>query len=249
MDAVIVGAGEMGSWFAETLPADTSLGFIDADESAAGTAATAHGGQVLSPDTDERANLVCIAVPMPAVEDVITRYAGLADRAVVDLSGTMTGPVRAMRAAAPDCERLSLHPLFAPANAPGNVAIVAENEGKMAARIREQLRAKGCQLVDTTPEEHDEAMETVQVKTHAAILAYALAAEPVRAGFHTPISTGIDELAAGVLDGSPHVYADIQATFDGADDVARAARTVAEADREDFVKLYREASERSRDRQ
>jgi prephenate dehydrogenase len=46
---------------------------------------------------------------------------------------------------------------------------------------------------------------------------------------------------ATVTAGSPRVYRDIQRAFDGADDVAAAARRVAESDDESFVRLYREA--------
>ncbi len=52
---------------------------------------------------------------------------------------------------------------------------------------------------------------------------------------------GLDDLVDRVTNGSPHVYADIQATFEGAEAVADAAARIAEADREAFEALYREA--------
>mgnify|MGYP000710623552 CR=1 FL=1 len=48
-------------------------------------------------------------------------------------------------------------------------------------------------------------------------------------------------LADRVTDGTPRVYADIQAAFDGAEDVADAARRIADADFEEFHEVYEDA--------
>lgn len=240
MDALIVGAGTMGRWFAEVIDEPgTALAFADLDPEAAREAAETVGGDALTSD-DERFDLVCLAVPIPAIEAAVERYAPLARSAIVDCSGVMSAPVDAMVEHAPDRERASLHPLFAPENAPGNVAIV-DDDGPLVTRLRERLEERGNTLVETTPEEHDRAMETIQTKAHAAVLAFALAAEEVPEGFETPVSAGLDDLVDRVTDGSPHVYADIQATFEGAEAVAEAAARIAEADREAFEALYREA--------
>jgi prephenate dehydrogenase len=81
-------------------------------------------------------------------------------------------------------------------------------------------------------------METVQAGAHTAVLAYALAAAEVPDRFHTPVSAGLAELVDGVAGGESRVYADIQAAFDGADDVAAAARELADADHDEFRRLY-----------
>ena len=245
MDALIVGAGTMGRWFAAVIDEPgTTLAFTDLDPESAREAAEAHGGRAVdaAPGADERGrfDLVCLAVPIPAIEAAIERYAPLATSAIIDCSGVMSTPVDAMGEHAPEHERASLHPLFAPENAPGNVAVVADG-GPVVERVRERLVEQGNTLVETTPEEHDRAMETVQTKAHAAILAFALAAEEIPEGFETPVSSGLSDLVDTVTDGNPHVYADIQATFDGAEAVAEAAARIAEADHETFEELYREA--------
>ncbi len=242
MDVLIVGAGAVGRWFTGVIDGpETELAFADLDPEVAEGAATAHGGRAVPTDTDERFEAVCLAVPIPAVEEGIETYAPAAESAVIDCSGVMTGPVAAMADHAPDRERLSLHPLFAPGNAPGNVAVVASEGGPVTGTIRERLRAAGNTLVETTPEEHDRAMETVQAKAHAAILAFALAAEEVPEGFETPISAELNDLVETVTDGRARVYADIQTTFDGAEAIAEAAARIADADHESVEALYREA--------
>lgn len=242
MNLLIVGAGAMGRWVADTV--DAEVAFLDRDIDAAETAAATVGGRAVSLDTAERFDAVCLAVPMSAVTTSIETYAPLADRALFDVTGAMAAPVAAMREHAPDRERASFHPLFAPRNAPGNVAVVTDQSGPVLDTVREDVAAAGNHVFDTTVEEHDEAMETVQAGAHTAVLAYALAARDVRGEFATPVSAGLSDLVTTVTDGSPQVYAEIQSVFEGADGVADAAARIADADAEEFETLYREVAAR-----
>ena len=237
MDMLVVGAGEMGRWLART--ADRPVAVTDVDPAVAERAATDLAGvRAVPADTSEAFDIVCLAVPISVVDEAVERYAPNADRAMCDVSGGMTGPVEAMRAALPDRERISLHPLFAATNAPGNVAVVSDAPGPATDALRADLRAADNHLFETTAAEHDRAMETVQARVHAAVLAYGLAAEEVPEEFHTPVSAGLTELVERVTGGDGRVYADIQAAFAGAEGRRDAARRVAEAVRETFRQLY-----------
>lgn len=239
MEVLIVGAGDVGRWFATLL--DGTLSFADLDTEAAESAAGALDARAVDLETDQTFDLVVFAVPLPSTESAIEAHAAKAREALVDLAGGMAGPVSAMAENAPDRERLSLHPLFAPDNAPGRVAYVQDAPGVLTDEILEKLEASGNVLVETTPEEHDRAMETVQARAHAAVLAFGLSAERVPDGFGTPVYDGLRELVAEVTSGNPRVYADIQEAFDGAEDIADAATRIAEADPETFERLYRNA--------
>ncbi len=257
MRLLVVGAGAMGRWFARSVDADVA--FTDLDADAAREAAEAVDADTVAPDTEATFAAVCFAVPISSVTDAIAAYADRADRALLDVSGVMGGPLETMREQAPERERVSLHPLFAPENAPGNIAVVADERGPTVETLLEDLRARDNQLFETTAAEHDEAMETVQARAHAAVLAFALAAEDVREEFHTPVSAGIANLVDTVTGGNPRVYREIQQTFDGAEDVAAAAKRIATAtdrvdggdgpdheehDRDElFDQLYREAGD------
>ncbi|MEF8887387.1 MAG: prephenate dehydrogenase/arogenate dehydrogenase family protein [Haloarculaceae archaeon] len=242
MNALVVGAGEMGRWLADVLgDAGFEVAVADADPDVAAAAADALEVRAAPVEGDERFDLVCVAVPIPAAVGALAAAAPRADRALLDVTGTMADPVAAMREHAPDRERVSLHPLFAADAEPGNVAVVPDATGPVTDTVRETLAERDNHLFETTPEEHDRAMETVQARVHAAVLAYGLAAEEVPEEFHTPVSAGLAELVERVTDGDPGVYADIQAAFGGAADVAEAARRVAEADRETFQQLYEDA--------
>lgn len=247
MDLLVVGAGAMGRWFAGALaddaPEPITVTFADPDPAAAAAAVESFEGNAdaVDPERAPRADVVCIAVPIPAAVAAIDEHAARAKRALVDLTGTMAGPVEAMATHAGDVERLSLHPLFAPANEPGNVAAVPAERGPVTDLVEAALTARGNEWFETTPAAHDEAMETVQARTHTAVLAFALAAEPVDDRFHTPISAPLADLADQVTDGEARVYADIQSVFDGAGDVADAARALADADGDDFEALFEDA--------
>jgi prephenate dehydrogenase len=249
---LVVGAGTVGRWIARVLDAEDTA-FRDTDPEAARTAADSVGGRVVGIDSEERFDVVGIAVPIPAATEAIATHAPRADRAIFDATGTMHEPVAAMAEHAPDVERVSLHPLFAPERAPGNVAVVASGDAgltsaerggeSVAAGIDAALRAAGNEPFVTTPEKHDQAMETVQARAHVAVLAFALAAEPIDERFHTPVSRALSAVAARVADGSPTTYAEIQTAFEGSEDVAAAAARLAEASDEEFEALYREAGE------
>ncbi|MFB6166536.1 MAG: prephenate dehydrogenase/arogenate dehydrogenase family protein [Haloarculaceae archaeon] len=248
MNALVVGAGSMGRWFADSITDGTApvdeVAFTDADPDAAAAAADATTNARTVPlDTAERFAVVCVAVPLPAAREAVAVHAVRADRAIVDVTGSASEPIAAMREHAPEKERVSLHPLFAPENAPGNVAVVADAPGAVTDAIRDALAARGNHLFETTAAEHDAAMETIQARAHVAVLSFALAAESVPEGFETPISAGLFDLVEQVTDGDPRVYADIQAAFDGAEDVAAAARELADADAATFEELF----ERARD--
>jgi prephenate dehydrogenase len=247
METLVVGAGAMGRWTGRVVRDALELApvFLDRDPGTAREAAAAVGGRALDPEEaaggdDETFAVVCVAVPIPGAADAIRRYGPLAREAVLDVTGTMAGPVAAM-ADLSGPELASLHPLFAPDSEPGNVPVVVDQRGPTVEAVLTTLEDRGNHVFETTPSEHDRAMETVQARTHAAVLAFALAAESVPEAFHTPVSAELAALADRVTDGDARVYADIQAAFDGADDVAAAARRVADAEADSFAGLYREA--------
>ena len=245
MQLLVVGAGEMGRWFARHSGAD-AVAFADRDPEVAREAADEAADETADAttvplDTDERFEVVCVAVPMTAVPDVISEYASKATEAVVDVSGEMRDSVAALSTHADGRERASFHPLFSASNAPGNLPVVVDSGGPTVDAIRESLSAAGNRVFETTPEEHDRAMETVQAKAHTAVLAYALAAEEVDPRFQTNLSEPLDELVDRIVGNTPEVYAEIQERFEGGDSVAEAARALSEADRESFLDLYEEA--------
>ena len=241
MDTLIVGAGDVGRWFAEMVP--WQVAFADIDRAAAEEAATAFGdrGSVAGLDEETAFDVVVVAVPMRVTEMTIEEQAKRATRAVIDLSGSMCEPLDAMAATAPGAERVSFHQLFAPEHGPGRIAYSVGSDGAVTREIREAFERAGNELVEIEPDIHDEAMGTIQGRAHAAILAFALAASEVPDELSTPVYDQLDQLVERVTGGSPGVYADIQARFDGASEIRDAADRLDRADRDTFEALYRDA--------
>ena len=171
MDLLVVGAGEMGRWFGRASGAN-AVAFADRDPAVAREAADdVDGARSVDLDGEERFEVVCVAVPMPATPGAVAKHADRATEAVCDVSGEMDDAVAALQEHAAERERASFHPLFSAANAPGNVPVVVGRDGPCLEGIRERLSAAGNRVFETTPTEHDRAMETVQAKAHAAVLA------------------------------------------------------------------------------
>lgn len=239
MDALIVGAGAVGRWFGGLL--DGPVAFADADRETAASAAAAQDGTVADLSGTDTYDVVVIAVPMRVATEVIRAQAGRAERALVDLTGSMVDPLETMADAEPDLERASFHPLFAPEHAPGRVAKSLGNGGPAIDTVTRALRAAGNTVVPVEPSVHDDAMRTVQGRVHAAVLAFGLAADPVPEELATPVYEELQALRERVTGGTPGVYADIQETFDGVEDLQAAIDRLAEADRAEFEALYHDA--------
>lgn len=245
METLVVGAGAVGRWFAACSPDDVA--FADVDRAAAEAAAqeahrtTGRVSRAVSLDIEESFGLVCIAVPLSDADTAIRRHAPRAQTAVIDLTGQMVEPLHAMASVAPARERASLHPLFAPDHAPGRIALSRSAPGPATDRVRRWLTEAGNEIVEVDPSTHDGAMRTIQSRAHAAIIAFALAAESVPADLRTPVYEDLVALVERITGGDAQVYADIQSTFGGAADVADAARRIADADSEAFERLYRQA--------
>jgi len=246
MEVLVVGSGAMGRWAGRTLASTFDVAYADRDPAAASDAADAAGGRAVALDTAETFDAVCLAVPISAAAAAVATHADRASRAMVDVTGVMADPVAAMRDHLPDCERMSLHPLFAPENTPGTVAVVRDAPGPVTDDVLDAVAAAGNHTFETDPEEHDAAMETVQASAHTAIMAYALSAADVREEFATPVSRELADLVETVTGGTPRVYREIQESFEGADAVADAARRIANADGDAFERLYEEAGAHAR---
>lgn len=248
MDVLVVGAGAVGRWFGGLV--DAPVAFTDADPERAESAADAYGRQVRSValDSDESFGLVAIAVPMGVADDAVREQAPKAQQAVVDFTGTMERPLRAMADSAPARERVSFHPLFAPESAPGRIAVTESAPGPATNRVREWLTDAENTLVEVDASTHDEAMKTIQGRTHAAILAFALAANDCDEGvpdeLGTPVYDTLSELADRITGGNERVYSDIQREFGGASDITSAAARLADTDPSDvdaFAEVFEDA--------
>jgi chorismate mutase/prephenate dehydrogenase len=116
------------------------------------------------------ADVVIVAVPIDVTEDVIRRIGPRVrpEALLMDVTSIKTGPLRAMLAAS-RASVVGTHPLFGPTvhSLQGQRVVLTPGRGdEWLAWLRSMLHARGIELMETTPEEHDRAMSIVQVLVH-----------------------------------------------------------------------------------
>lgn len=160
--AVIGGNGAMGQLFArifDDLGQDVLVADLDT---------------TLTPiQAAKRADAVLISVPMDATVEVIKELGPHVreDGLLFDLTSTKSEPVRAM-CIATKADVIGMHPMFGPSIHSMQEQRVVIVPGRCLERspwpkwLRTILLARGFSLLDSTAEEHDEAMGIVQVLTH-----------------------------------------------------------------------------------
>lgn len=166
------------------------------------------------------ADVVVISVPIDVTVAVIQELGPRvrAEALLMDVTSLKAGPVAAMLAATPAAV-VGAHPLFGPSvhSLQGQRVVLTPGRGDAwLAWVRQMLHARGLELVETTPEEHDRTMSVVQVLTHFAteVLGRTVAALGVpleqTLRFTSPIYLMELLLAARHFAQSPDLYAAIQ---------------------------------------
>ena len=260
--AVVVGGGAVGRLVVELLESGGATATV------VDRAPTCTGRRVLVADVTAlptepavaaalgAADVVVLAVPEPvalaaldAVLDAMRPGALLVDTLSVkgDLAAATAG---APRVAALGLEVLGLNPMFAPALglAGRPVAAVPVRPGPRTEALLALLTERGGQVVRVSAAEHDRLAAITQALTHAAVLAFGLAAAELTdeladdlagpAALAPPPHRTLLALLARIAGGAPEVYWDVQAANPQAaaarQALIRAARRLADvADRGD----------------
>jgi prephenate dehydrogenase len=213
---IIGGTGGIGRWFADFFQKE---GF---------TVHVSGWGIGLRPaEMAGACPVVIVSVPIGVTQAVI-REAGphmKKDSLLMDLTSLKAGPVQAMLEASVS-EVIGLHPLFGPGvqSLEGqNVVLCPARGGRWIPWVREVLEKGGANLIEATPERHDEVMAVVQALTHLDTIVLGLSirrsgiAREVLEAFSTPIFRGklamIDkvfsrpELHTEIITANPHAAA------------------------------------------
>lgn len=202
------------------------------------------------------ADVVVISVPIDVTADVIRTLGPLVrpDALLADVTSIKAEPMAAMLAAS-RASVIGTHPLFGPSvhSLQGQRVVLTPGRGAAwLAWLKQMLHARGLEMVETTPEEHDRAMAIVQVLTHFAteVLGRTVAALGVpleqTLRFTSPIYLMELLLAARHFAQAPDLYASIQMsnpqTRDVTDAFIRAAQdlaaTTACGDRDAFRRMF-----------
>lgn len=176
----IIGFGAFGQLMARDLAPHLDLSVLDPCPKAQAEAA-GRGLPVIGIDALARADLVLLAVPLPALAACLTGIAPhlRPGQMVVDVCSVKSEPAQMMRdLLPPGVMRLGTHPMFGPHSAAagltGHQIVLCPDPGspwrRIAAFLRHVLRLR---VIVTTPEDHDRQVALSQGVTH--LLARALA--------------------------------------------------------------------------
>lgn len=213
----------------------------------------------LSPEeAAELADVVVISVPIDETAGVIRRLGPRVrpEALLMDVTSVKRGPVEAMLSAS-QASVVGTHPLFGPSvhSLQGQRWVLTPGRGDAwLAWLRTMLHARGLELIETTPEEHDRLMSIVQVLVHFSteVMGRTLASLNVpleqTLRFMSPIYLIQVLLTGRHFAQSPALYGPIQMSNDAAPGViaafSQAAATLGEisarGDRDAFAAMFEE---------
>ncbi len=120
------------------------------------------------------ADMVLMSVPINVTVDVINKLPKLPDNCILaDLTSVKSAPLEAMLAKHSG-PVVGLHPMFGPDSSfVKQIVVVCEGRKPQAYQwMLEQIRIWGCTLYDTQPQEHDKAMQMIQIMRHFSSFVY-----------------------------------------------------------------------------
>ncbi len=165
-----------------------------------------------------QASLVLVSVPINLTVDVIASLKALPEHCILaDITSIKDKPLEAMMAVHSG-PVVGLHPMFGP-DAPGmikQVVVVCHGRGeKTYDWLLQQMQTWGANLIETTAQDHDNAMAFIQVMRHFNTFVYGahLAGENPDLVQLTQLSSPIYRLELAMVGRlfaqSPNLYADI----------------------------------------
>lgn len=165
-----------------------------------------------------QASLVLVSVPINLTVDVIASLKALPEHCILaDITSIKDKPLEAMMAVHSG-PVVGLHPMFGP-DAPGmikQVVVVCHGRGEATYDwLLQQMQTWGANLIETTAQDHDNAMAFIQVMRHFNTFVYGahLAGENPDLVQLTQLSSPIYRLELAMVGRlfaqSPNLYADI----------------------------------------
>jgi chorismate mutase/prephenate dehydrogenase len=166
------------------------------------------------------ADVIVVSVPIDATVALIERIGPLvhAEALLLDVTSVKAAPMAAMLSAS-EASVVGTHPLFGPSvhSLQGQRIVLTPGRGDTwLAWLKQMLHARGLNVLESTPEDHDAAMAVVQVLVHFAteVMGTTLARLGVSIektlAFTSPIYLLELFMTARHFGQSPELYASIQ---------------------------------------
>lgn len=257
---IIGGTRGLGKWLAEHLKDNFNIRITSRDESSGKLAAEEIGVGYSNNNIEaiKDADIILFSVPIEHMVETIREVAPHAPEGslLMDVTSVKTEPSEALRKYAPEnAEILPCHPMFGPRVPTLKRQIIVltpiENRApKWLPRVKDFLEETECEVVITTPKEHDKYMSIVQGLTHFSYISLASTIRKLNISvkesrnFSSPVYTIMLDMVSRVVYQNPYLYYSIQKNNRETSNAREAlikesiylSNLIEEGDEEDFVK-------------
>ncbi len=205
------------------------------------------------------ADVVVISVPIDVTVQVIKELGPFVrdESLMIDITSIKDEPMKAMLAST-KASVIGTHPLFGPSvhTVQGQRIVLTPGRGdKWLVWLKQMLRARGLEVMESTPENHDSAMAVVQVLTHFSteVMGQTLAQLNIpieeTLQFTSPVYLMELLMTARHFAQSPNLYASIQMSNPVREEITQTftevaeklSRVVSNKDQKAFVDMFQKA--------
>ena len=223
---IIGGTRGLGKWLAEHLKNDFNMRITSRDESTGKPVAEEIGVEYNSNNIEaiKDADIIVFSVPIEHMVETIKEVAPHAPEGslLMDVTSVKTEPAEALEKYAPEnVEILPCHPMFGPRvpTLKRQIIILTPIENRSPnwlPRVKDYLDKTECEVVITTPNEHDKYMSIVQGLTHFSYISLASTIRKLNINvkesrnFSSPVYTIMLDMVSRVVYQNPYLYYSIQ---------------------------------------
>ena len=223
---IIGGTRGLGKWFAEHLRNDFNIRITSRDESSGKPVAEEIGVEYSNNNIEaiKDADIIIFSVPIEHMVETIKEVAPHAPEGslLMDVTSVKTEPAEALEKYAPEnAEILPCHPMFGPRvpTLKRQIIILTPIENRSPTwlpRVKDYLDKSECEVVITTPNEHDKYMSIVQGLTHFSYISLASTIRKLNINvkesrnFSSPVYTIMLDMVSRVVYQNPYLYYSIQ---------------------------------------
>ncbi|MBQ6138085.1 MAG: prephenate dehydrogenase [Methanobrevibacter sp.] len=223
---IIGGTRGLGRWFAEHLKNDFNIRITSRDESSGKPVAEEIGVEYSNNNIEaiNDADIIVFSVPIEHMVETIKEVAPHAPEGslLMDVTSVKTEPAEALEKYAPkNAEILPCHPMFGPRvpTLQRQIIILTPIENRSPnwlPRVKDYLDKTECEVVITTPNEHDKYMSIVQGLTHFSYISLASTIRKLNINvkesrnFSSPVYTIMLDMVSRIVYQNPYLYYSIQ---------------------------------------
>lgn len=223
---IIGGTRGLGKWFAEHLKNDFNIRITSRDENTGKPVADEIGVEYSNNNIEaiKDADIIIFSVPIEYMMETIKEVAPHAPEGslLMDVTSVKTEPAEALEKYAPEnAEILPCHPMFGPRvpTLKRQIIILTPIENRSPnwlPRVKDYLDKTDCEVVITTPNEHDKYMSIVQGLTHFSYISLASTIRKLNINvkesrnFSSPVYTIMLDMVSRVVYQNPYLYYSIQ---------------------------------------